>query len=99
MKRPAIPESINEENRISHGSDETISTREVNRILQFGGTTEAPRETDYSKDHESKSSNFGTRLLLVRQDSSNSTKSSYSEAENPLQDYLLALVNRHYIQQ
>ena len=82
---------------MSNGSIGTIGTREVNRILQFGANNEETRETDYSKDHESKSSSAGTRALLVRQDSSNSTKSSYSEAENPLQDYLLALVTRHYL--
>jgi len=83
---------------MSNGSTGTIGTREVNRILQFGANNEEEtRGTDYSKEDESKSSSAGTRALLVRQDSSNSTKSSYSEAENPLQDYLLALVNRHYL--
>lgn len=99
VKRPAILSSLNpDNNRLSTGSDGTVGTGDVNHILQFGGH-EIERVSQFSKDPDSKSSTNDSRPLLSRLESSFSTMSAttYSEAENPLQDYLLALVNRTYL--
>jgi hypothetical protein len=96
VKRPAIMSSLNHDNRLSDSSNGTIATQDIKLLLQFGGN-ETPRQTQYSKDPESKTSSNDSRPLMVRPDSTNSSNTSYSEAENPLQDYLLALVNRSYL--